>query len=63
MLSKQIFLTHFLVAFTDLQRDRTINVRMVISEVLALHYKKFSTFSEALDSYIENEANKKYSYA
>lgn len=39
MLCKDLFLTHFLKEFCDLQRDRIVNVRMVLCEVLLSHYK------------------------
>jgi hypothetical protein len=35
MLDREIFVKYFLRDFLDLQRDKTVNVRIVLSEVLA----------------------------
>lgn len=59
MLDRDIFEKHFLKDFCDLQRDKTVNVRIVLSEVLAEHYKLFSTRE---DDPSRVTKNLKYSY-
>lgn len=40
MESKDIFETYFLKDFTELQRDRIINVRMALCDTLAHYWRK-----------------------
>jgi hypothetical protein len=39
MQSEDIFLEYFLSSFATLSRDKIINVRMTLSEIISEHYK------------------------
>ena len=60
MLSKDIFTEYFLKDFCDMQRDKTVNVRIVLSEVLADHFKLFTAKEDEPNRVTKNL---KYSYA
>ena len=42
---KEIFLNYFLKEFSDMQRDRIINVRMAVCEALSGNFAKFQKTS------------------
>ena len=59
MLERDIFESSFLAEFCQLQRDKTVNVRIVLADVLADHFKLF-TLNEDQPERITK--NKKYNY-
>lgn len=54
MLSRTIFEKYFLLEFCEMQRDKTINVRIVLAEVLADHYKLFTAKEDEPDRATKN---------
>jgi hypothetical protein len=39
MQSEDIFIEYFLKSFSDLSRDKIVNVRLTLAEVISDHYK------------------------
>lgn len=61
MLEREIFENHLLSEFIALQRDKTVNVRIVLAEVLADHFKLFTSKEDDVSS--GTTKNNKYNYA
>ena len=60
MLERQIFENYLLTEFCAMQRDKTVNVRIVLADVLADHFKLFSTTED--DASSGTTKNQKYNY-
>jgi hypothetical protein len=59
MLERQIFENYLLTDFCAMQRDKTVNVRIVLAEVLADHFKLFSSREDGASGSTKNQ---KYNY-
>jgi hypothetical protein len=53
--SKELFLAFFLGELASLKNDRVVNVRMSLSDELALHHKKYPEHSLILQNRVLNQ--------